>query len=105
MLPELYEGMKKGTYELIPYVDWFYDDPRKGIQMTREGPRYSSGYARLFHSYGMITETLIYKPYADRVKSTIQFIATLAEFVAGNSEEIRESRKKGMAQTKTLARL
>ncbi|MFW6289433.1 MAG: M14 family zinc carboxypeptidase [Mariniphaga sp.] len=102
MLPALYEGMKKGTYELIPYVDWFYDDPRKGIQMTREGPRYSSGYARLFHSYGMITETLVYKPYADRVKSTIQFIQTLAEFVGSYAEEIRESRKKGIAETRML---
>lgn len=102
MLPGLYEGMKKGIYELIPYVDWFYDDPRMGIQMTQEGPRYSSGYARLFHCYGMITENLIYKPYADRVKSTCQFIQTLAEFVSVNSEEIRETRKKGMAETMAL---
>ncbi len=102
MLPGLYEGMKKGIYELIPYVDWFYDDPRKGIQMTQEGPRYASGYARLFHCYGMITETLIYKPYADRVKSTRQFIQTLAEYVSANSEEIRETRKKGIEETLAL---
>ena len=99
MLPGLYEHMKKGQYELIPYVDWFYDDPRKGIKMTLESPRYSSGYARLFHSYGMITENLVYKAYADRVKSTYQFIATLSRFVSENSDEIISSRKAGIAQT------
>jgi hypothetical protein len=102
MLPVLYKGMRKGTYELIPYVDWFYDDPRSGIQMTQEGPRYSSGYARLFHCYGMITETLIYKPYTDRVKSTCQFIRALAEFVSEYSDEIREARKKGIEETLAL---
>ncbi len=102
MLPGLYNRMKEGAYELIPYVDWFYDDPRKGIQMTQEGPRYSSGFARLFHCYGMITETLVYKPYADRVKSTRQFIQALAEFVADNSEEIIDSRKRGISESMAL---
>ena len=99
MLPELYAKMKKGTYELIPYVDWYYDDPRQGIQMTQESPRYSSGYARMFHSYGMISEALIYKPYADRVKSTYQFIKVLSEFTAENSAMIIRTRKQGRAES------
>jgi hypothetical protein len=103
MLPELYSRMNKGHYELIPYVDWFYDDPRHGIRMTHETPRYSSGYARLFHSYGMITEALIYKPYADRVKSTHQFIRALSEFTAENAEMIIRTRKQGRAESQALS--
>jgi hypothetical protein len=102
MVPELYDRMKKGTYELIPYVDWFYEDPRDGIKMTLESPRYSSGYSRMFHTYGMMTENLIYKPFPDRVKSTHQFIQVLAEFTAENAKEIMDSRKKGIAATMAL---
>jgi len=61
--------MKKGEYELIPYVSWMYPDPKRGIKMTQESARYSSGYASLFNSYGMMTENHVYKDYADRVKS------------------------------------
>jgi len=28
-LPDLYSEMKKGSYDLIPYVDYIYDDPKK----------------------------------------------------------------------------
>jgi hypothetical protein len=102
MLPELYAKMKKGQYELIPYVDWYFDDPRKGIQMTQESPRYSSGYARMFHSYGMITEALIYKPFPDRVKSTYQFIRVLSEFTAENAAMIIRTRMQGRAESVAL---
>lgn len=99
LIPGLYSGMKKGKYELIPYVNYFYDDPKKGISASQEGPRYSSGYASLFHSYGMMTENQIYRDFPDRVKSVYQFINVLAEFTAENSEEIKNSRKKGIAES------
>ncbi len=98
-LPELYSEMKKGTYELIPYVDYIYDDPKKGIAMTQEGPRYSSGYATMFHSYGMITENQIYRNFPDRVKSCYQFINVLANFVSTNSEAIKKSRLEGIKES------
>lgn len=99
MLPELFNNMKKGKYELIPYVSWMYRDPQKGIKMTQESARYSSGYASLFNSYGMMTENHVYKAYPDRVKSCYQFIEVLAEFTSENSSEIIESRKKGVAES------
>lgn len=95
MIPSLFQNMKKGNYELIPYVSWMYRDPRKGIKMTQESGRYSSGYASLFNSYGMMTENHVYKPYPDRVKSCYQFIEVLARFTANNSTDIIESRKAG----------
>ena len=95
MLPSLFNNMKKGEYELIPYVSWMYPDPKLGIKMTQESARYSSGYASLFNCYGMMTENHVYKPYPERVKSAYQFIEVLAKFTSDNSEEIIESRKKG----------
>ena len=99
MLPSLYNEMKNGDYEMIPYVNWVHNDPKLGIQMMEEFPRYSSGFAGLFHSYGMMTENHVYKNYADRVKSCNQFIWKLAEFTAENSEEIISTRKQGIAES------
>jgi len=99
MVPSLYSGMKKGKYELIPYVDYFYDDPKKGIVSSPTGPRYSSGFANLFHSYGMMTENQIYRSFPDRVKSCYQFIQVLAEFTAENGETIRKTRQDGIRES------
>lgn len=101
LLPALYQGMATGKYELIPYVSWMYPDPKQGIKMTRETPRYSSGYAALFHSYGMMTENHVYKPYADRVESCFQFIVNLALYTSTHSSEILESRQQGLAELQT----
>lgn len=99
MLPDLFSKMEKGEYKLIPYVSWMYRDPKRGIKMTQESARYSSGYASLFNCYGMMTENHVYKPYADRVKSCYQFIEVLANFTSKNAKEIIESRKKGFEET------
>ena len=99
MIPQLFSEMKKGDYELIPYVSWMYRDPKQGIKMDQYSGRYSSGYASLFNSYGMMTENHVYKVYADRVKSCYQFIETLAGFTSKNATEIIESRKKGFEES------
>ncbi len=106
MIPSLYKEMKKGEYELIPYVMWMSGNPQKGILMGQFGGRYSSGYANLFNSYGMMTENHIYKRYADRVKSCNQFITVLAKFISDNAGEVINSRKRGfeeMISAKTYA--
>ena len=99
LVPDLYSGMKKGDYELIPYVDYFYDDPKNGIAASLGGPRFSSGFAGLFHSYGMMTENQIYRKFPDRVKSCYQFIRVLAEFTEENSEAIKKSRLDGIKES------
>jgi hypothetical protein len=102
LIPDLFSEMKKGKYELIPYVNYIFDDPRKGIAAEHEGPRYSSGFTSMFHSIGMITENQIYRDFADRVKSCYQFIQVLAEFTATNSEAIKKSRADGIKESMML---
>ena len=99
LIPELFSKMKQGEYELIPYVSWMYRDPKRGIKMTQESARYSSGFASLFNCYGMMTENHVYKVYADRVKSCYQFIEVLANFTSENATEIIESRKNGFEES------
>ncbi len=104
LIPDLYAEMKKGKYELIPYVNYIYDDPRKGIAATQESPRYSSGFASMFHSIGMITENQIYRIYPDRVKSCYQFIQVLAKFTSENSQNIIKIREEGKKQSMQLSK-
>lgn len=98
MIPDLYEGMNAGEYELIPYVSWIHNDPKEGIVLWQDAPRYSSGYTGLFNSFGMMTENHVYKKYSDRVKSCNQFICVLTEFISNNAEEIRNSRIAGNSE-------
>jgi len=98
MIPDLYEEMKSGEYELIPYVSWIHNDPKEGIVLWQDAPRYSSGYTGLFNSFGMMTENHVYKNYADRVKSCNQFIEVLTAFISANSEEIGNSRIAGNSE-------
>jgi len=79
-------------------------DPKNGIVSSLTGPRYSSGFAGLFHSYGMMTENQIYRNFPDRVKSCYQFIQVLAEFTAQNGESIRKTRKEGIQESMAMTK-
>jgi len=55
MLPDIFATMNAGEYKIVPYVNWIFNEPLAGIQLFPDAPRYSSGYASLFNSYGMMT--------------------------------------------------
>lgn len=98
-VPALFRNMKKGEYELIPYVDYIYDDPRKGMSLFQGSPRYSNEFATMFHCIGMVTENQIYKAFPDRVKSCYQFISVLANYTAKNTETIKSKRTQAIRES------
>jgi len=100
MLPYLYHSMKKGSYEMVPYVQSLKQVPDSGIYAFFDSPRYASGYTSLFNTIGFITETHMLKPYKDRVLSTYDFILNLTVFVNENNFELRKIRAEAINQTK-----
>lgn len=100
MLPSLYQGMKEGPYEMIPYVMFNNRNPENGIISYLQSPRVSTGYAQLFNVLGFMTENHVYKPFADRVKSVYQFIRELTRFTHSHAEEIARVRKKAIEQAR-----
>lgn len=89
MLPDLYERMKSvHNNEMVPYVQYTERGEIKAITGFEEHPYYSTGYSALFNSFGFMTETLVYKPYAERVRSTLQFITELVRFTSENHKEM-----------------
>lgn len=94
--PGIKLAMKEKGFDIIPYVNVFNDTPENGWPEFLEGPRYSSGYATLWHSFAFVPETHMLKPYSQRVVSTYNLLQCFIEFTARNSEiikQLREERK------------
>lgn len=90
--PSLYQQMEP-FYKMIPYVysyGGYGNVPDNGIKSYLETPRFASGYTALFNCFGFITETLKYKPYIDRVNSTIKFLEVITSYGSENFELIKE---------------
>lgn len=93
MLPELYRQMKdEHNNEMVPYVQYTDRGEIRAIIGFDEAAYYSTGYSALFNSFGFMTETLVYKPYNERVLGTLQFITELVRFTSLNSKEIMRLR-------------
>src|SRR4029078_10148035 len=90
--PSLYTLMKQKGYDLVPYVNSFGDTPEDGWPEYWDSPRYSSGYATLWNSFGFIPETHMLKPYDQRVRSTYAMMQCFIEFTSKNSDKIKQLR-------------
>jgi len=101
--PGLYASMKEKGYDLIPYVNAFGDSPDNGWPEFFESPRYSSGYAVLWHTFSFISETHMLKPYDQRVRSTYELMKSFINFTSKNSEAIKQLRDQTKQTVKTQA--
>jgi hypothetical protein len=99
--PGLYSSMKEKGYDLIPYVNAFGDTPDNGWPEFFEGPRYSSGYAALWHTFSFVAETHMLKPYDQRVKSTCELMKSFIDFTSKNSATIKQLRDQTKQSVKT----
>ena len=91
--PELYNKMERAGWPMCPYVNFDEGNPANGWEAFMDYPRYSSGYAALFHTISYISETHMLKPFPDRVKSTYALINAMIQSAAEFSSQIRQSRK------------
>ncbi|MGZ5135310.1 MAG: hypothetical protein ACXWCG_09175, partial [Flavitalea sp.] len=90
--PGLYSLMKKKGYDLVPYVSFSGGSPDNGLTAYFDGPRYSSGYASLWHTFAFVPETHMLKPYDQRVASTYALMECFIEFTQTNREQIKKLR-------------
>lgn len=99
--PELYKMMKTKGYDLLPYVNHFGSTPDSGWTAYADGPRYSSGYTTLFHTFGFVPETHMLKPYPQRVAATYALMECFIQFTSQHSEQIRNLRQQTKNAVKT----
>lgn len=101
--PALFEKMKEKNEEMGPYVETFTWNlpPDSGMKAFLETPRYGSGYAALFNTFGFISESHMLKPFAHRVKATVDLLHSLIEVCEENYTDISNVRKKARKENVT----
>jgi hypothetical protein len=88
--PRLYRQMEESGWPMTPYVNVWGKTPDKGWVAFNDPPRYSSGFAALHHTIGLVTETHMLKPYHMRVAATYQFLLAAAKAVAQEGKTLQQ---------------
>ena len=101
--PAIYASMKKKGLDMIPYVNAFGDNPSTGWSAYWDGPRYSSGYAALWHCFSFVPETHMLKPYPERVAATFALMESFIEYAGVNSKKIKTLRASTRKEISTQA--
>ncbi|MBM3158453.1 MAG: hypothetical protein FJZ69_01670 [Bacteroidetes bacterium] len=90
--PALYAGMKEKGFDMVPYVNAYGDKPENGWSTYWDSPRYTSGYATLWHSFAFVPETHMLKSYDQRVMATLALMEIFVSFTGKNGKEIKALR-------------
>ena len=88
MVPELYEWMDRKKIMMCPYFETEGEKPEDGLVGFYDSPRYSTGYNALFDRIGILSESHMLKPYADRVNATLQLMLATLATMDKHSEEL-----------------
>jgi hypothetical protein len=72
-------------------------DPRQGLVNFGSGPRFSTGYAALQNRPGLLIETHMLKPYAQRVRAAYDLVALMLDYAGRNAASLLETNAKADA--------
>jgi hypothetical protein len=95
--PALFADMEKKGWPMTPYVDFEEGNPDRGWEGFYDEPRYSSGYAALFHTMAFMPETHMLKPFKDRVLSTYALMQTMIATASAHATELLNHRAHDLA--------
>ncbi|MFC4211911.1 M14 family metallopeptidase [Pedobacter lithocola] len=94
LVPDLYRGMEKKGYAMVPYVNSIGQTPETGITGFIESPRYSTGYTTLHNTIGFMPETHMLKSFDLRVDATYKLLQTYVDVVERDANLIGENKRK-----------
>lgn len=98
MEPELFKRMEKTKYPMAPYVHTMGRTPESGIEGFLETARFATGYAALFGTIGLTTETHMLKPFRQRVEATSVFLQTTLQYLSENKRDILAQYQEGQEE-------
>ena len=98
MMPALEDSLKAKDWDITPYVNVFNEVPEKGFPQFMDTPRYSTGYATLWNTLGMMVETHMLKPYDKRVAGTYELMRSMVEITDAETSIIKELRNQARRQ-------
>jgi len=97
LMPQLEDSLSQKNWDITPYVNVFNSTPEKGFSQFYDSPRYSTGYAALYNTLGMMVETHMLKPYKQRVEGTYELMKSFINIADHDAEVIKELRKNALA--------
>jgi len=92
MVPEISKRMAARSWPMCPYVNPVKEIPDDGIEDFLDLPRFSTGYAALHHTIGLMPETHMLKSFQDRYESMRAFVFEMALFTAAFADQIQALR-------------
>lgn len=105
MMPRLYDWMSGKGIVMCPYFETEGDSPEEGLAGFYDSPRYSTGYNALFDRIGILAESHMLKPYADRVNATFQLMLATLAAMNEHPEDLRKARSAARKNTASLDEL
>ncbi len=103
LIPGQYEWMQRKNLLMCPYFETTGAVPEDGLQGFNDSPRYSTGHAALFNRIGIVSESHVLKPFADRVNATFQLLMGTLAVMDQQPEELRAARAAAQQATATAA--
>jgi len=92
MMPAVAQDMIRRGWPICPYVNPVKETPDDGIEDFLDLPRFSTGYAALNYTIGLMPETHMLKSFKDRYESMRAFVEAMVSFTADFSEQIQAQR-------------
>lgn len=93
LVPELYAWMDRRGMAMCPYFETVAEVPDSGLYGFYDSPRYSTGHSALFDRIGILSETHMLKPFADRVNATFQLMLATLAVMDRHHAELASARK------------
>lgn len=93
LMPKLETALLDSRWDISPYVNVYNTSPENGFSQFMDSPRYSSGYTTLWNTLGMMVETHMLKPYAQRVEGTYQLMTKVIGIAETDIQKIKSLRK------------
>lgn len=99
--PELEKDIRSKDLLITPYVNVYGRTPEEGFSQFFDSPRYSTGYAALWNTLGLMIETHMLKPYDKRVYSTKAMLESIIRVSAKHKNDIKSKRHKNVEAFET----
>lgn len=101
MIPALYQWMDRRKVPMCPYFETLRQVPDSGVVGFMDSPRYTTGYAALWNTIGIMSESHMLKPYRERVNATYQLMLAVLAVMDRHRDDLRRIRQEAQLGTTT----
>lgn len=105
MVPALYNWMERKSFLMCPYFETVNDVPEEGLYGFYDSPRYSTGYNTLFNRIGILAESHMLKPYAQRVNATFHLMLATLAVMNEQSSTLLKTRQRAKSNAALMSEL